>query len=144
MSQDVDIIISATERPTVSIKHARLKRAPLSVFGDGLRRVFALAGAIPGAKDGLLLVDEVEIAIHTRALEKSFTWLVNECVKNNVQLFVTTHSLEAVDILLEACDQSVDLVAYRLLLDKDRIDVTRFDKEYLTQLRDELGVDMRC
>jgi hypothetical protein len=141
--EDVDMILSAAERPTISIKHNILKRAPLSIFGDGLRRIFALAGAIPGARDGLLLVDEVEMSIHTRALEKSFSWLVNECVKNNVQLFVTTHSLEALDILLDACDQSVDLVAYRLLLDKDGIDTTRFDKEYLMQLRDELGVDMR-
>jgi len=142
--QDVDIIISAAERPTISIKHARLKRAPLSVFGDGLRRVFALAGAIPGAKDGLLLVDEVEMSIHTRALEKSFTWLVKECVKNNVQLFVTTHSLEAVDTIIDVCsEEAFDLVAYRFKHEKERAVVTRLDKGLLTRSREDLGLEVR-
>ena len=69
--EDVDIVI-AEDRPTVSVKHEKLGRAPLSTFGDGLRRVFTLAAAISGVRGGLLLVDELEMAIHTGALEKTF------------------------------------------------------------------------
>ena len=84
----------------------------MSSFGDGLRRVFTLASAIPGAKDGLLLIDELEIAVHTRMLEKTFNWLVEFCCQYNVQLFATTHSLEAVDAIIDACkDKDIDLVA---------------------------------
>jgi AAA15 family ATPase/GTPase len=141
--QDVDIIIGFAGRPTISVKHKKLKRAPLSIFGDGLRRIFTLAAAIPGVRDGLLLVDELELAIHTKALEKSFSWLVKACVQNNIQLFATTHSLEAVDALLQACDGNTDLATYRLLLNDGQINVTRFDKAYLTRLREELGVEIR-
>lgn len=141
--QDVDIIIGFAGRPTISVKHKELKRAPLSIFGDGLRRIFTLAAAIPRVRGGLLLVDELELAIHTKALEKSFAWLVKACVQNNIQLFATTHSLEAVDALLQACDETVDLATYRLLLNDGQISVTRFDKAYLTRLRQDLGVEIR-
>jgi hypothetical protein len=141
--QDVDMI--APERtPSISIKHKKLGRAPLSAFGDGLRRVFTLASAIPGVKDGLLLIDELEIAVHTRMLEETFRWLVEFCCQYNVQLFATTHSLEAVDAMIEACKgKEIDLVGYRLQKSDTQTTTKRFGKEYLEQLRGELGVDLR-
>ncbi len=141
--QEVDIILPIRRSTTVSVKHNKLGRAPLSTFGDGLRRVFTLATAIPMASNGLLLIDELEIAIHTRALEKTFDWLVKACIQNNVQLFATTHSLETVDAVLEACDGSVDLVGYRLQKGHEETTATRFDKELLKQLREELGLEVR-
>ena len=116
----------------------------MAAFGDGLRRVFTLASAIPGAKDGLLLIDELEIAVHTRMLEKTFNWLVEFCCKYNVQLFATTHSLETIDAIIEICKgEEIDLVGYRLQKGDVQTTTKRFDKEYLTQLREELGVDVR-
>ena len=119
-------------------------RAPLSAFGDGLRRVFTLASAIPGAKDGLLLIDELEIAVHTRMLEKTFNWLVEFCCQYNVQLFATTHSLEAVDAIIDACkDKEIDLVGYHLQRRDEQVDVKRFDRGLMTRLREDLGLDIR-
>jgi len=142
--QDIDIISPRERASSISIKHKKLGRAPLSSFGDGLRRVFTLASAIPGAKDGLLLIDELEIAVHTRMLEKTFNWLVEFCCQYNVQLFATTHSLEAVDAIIDACkDKEIDLVGYRLQKGDTQTSTKRFDKEYLKQLREELGVDLR-
>lgn len=141
--QDIDIIIGQAERPTVSVKHQKLRRAPLSIFGDGLRRIFTLAAALPSVREGLLLVDELEMAIHTGALEKTFDWLVRACMQNNVQLFATTHSLETVDTILNTIGENVELVAYRLHKDEDTLTITRFDKELLSQLRQELGLEIR-
>lgn len=142
--QDVDIIAPRERVSSISVKHKKLGRAPLSAFGDGLRRVFTLASAIPGVKDGLLLIDELEIAVHTRMLEETFSWLVEFCCQYNVQLFATTHSLEAVDAMIEACkDKEIDLVAYRLQRDITQTKTKRFGKAYLEQLREELGVDLR-
>ena len=142
--QDVDIVSLRGRASSISIKHKKLGRAPLAAFGDGLRRVFTLASAIPGAKDGLLLIDELEIAVHTRMLEKTFNWLVEFCCKYNVQLFATTHSLETIDAIIEICKgEEIDLVGYRLQKGDVQTTTKRFDKEYLTQLREELGVDVR-
>jgi hypothetical protein len=142
--QDIDIISPRERASSISIKHKKLGRAPLSSFGDGLRRVFTLASAIPGAKNGFLLIDELEIAVHTRMLEKTFNWLVEFCCQYNVQLFATTHSLEAVDAIIEACkDKEIDLVGYRLQKGDTQTSTKRFDKKDLKQLREELGVDLR-
>ncbi|GHO93182.1 hypothetical protein KSF_032300 [Reticulibacter mediterranei] len=141
--EDVDIILPSERSQILSIKHKKLGRAPLSTFGDGLRRVFTLATSIPRVKNGLLLIDELETAIHTTALEKTFSWLVNVCVSNNVQLFATTHSLEAVDAILDAARDQTDFVAYRLQQDEERTNVVRFDKETVVRLREELGMEIR-
>jgi AAA domain, putative AbiEii toxin, Type IV TA system len=141
--QDVDLISPTESRQLISIKHERLGRAPLYTFGDGLRRVFMLATTIPRVKGGLLLIDELETAIHTKALEKTFDWLVKACISNDIQLLATTHSLEALDALLEASRERADLVIYRLQQDKEQTTVTRFDKEMTLRLREELGMELR-
>lgn len=141
--EDVDIILPSERSQILSIKHKKLGRAPLSTFGDGLRRVFTLATSIPRVKNGLLLIDELETAIHTKALEKTFGWLVNACVSNNVQLFATTHSLEAVDAILDAARNQADFVVYRLQQDEERTTAVRFDKEMVVRLREELGMEIR-
>lgn len=141
--QDVDITLSQ-RRPTMSIRHKKLGLAPLSVFGDGLRRVFTLAAAIPGARDGLLLVDELETAIHALMLEKTFDWLVKACIQYNIQLFATTHSLEATDAMIATCSEGeYDLVVYRLQRANDLVTIKRFDRDSSKHLREDLGVDIR-
>lgn len=142
--QDIDIVLLRGRASSISIKHRKLGRAPLSAFGDGLRRVFTLASAIPGARDGLLLIDELEIAVHTRMLEETFSWLIEFCHQYNVQVFATTHSLEAIDAIIEACkNKEVDLAGYHLQRGDEEVDVKRFDKGLMTRLREDLGLDVR-
>jgi len=141
--EDVDIIFLSAERQLLSIKHKRLGRAPLSTFGDGLRRAFTLAASIPRVRNGMLLIDELETAIHTKALEKTFGWLVGACISNNIQLLATTHSLEALDAILEVSREHADFVVYRLQQDEEQTTATRFDKEETLRLREELGMEMR-
>jgi hypothetical protein len=99
----VEAAVFATQRePTLYLRDSRSGFLPLSSFGDGMRRAIALALAVPRARGGLLLVDEIETGLHYSMLGKMYAWLVDACVQNQVQLFVTTHSLEAVDALLAA------------------------------------------
>lgn len=152
--QDMDLVLlqgvdslrfeERRNKVVLSVKHQQLGRAPLSTFGDGLRRIFTLATAIPQCKNGLLLIDELETSIHTKALRSTFEWLVKACIENNVQLFATTHSLETVDAVIDVCkDDAIDLIAYRLEQREKQTDATRFDKGLLTRLREELGMEIR-
>jgi AAA15 family ATPase/GTPase len=111
---DVDFIAPTERRQLISVKHANLGRAPLHTFGDGLRRVFTLATAIPRVRNGFLLIDELETSIHAKALEKTFEWLIKACIDNNVQLLATTHSLEALDVTTEVSLEIDGFVIYRL------------------------------
>jgi len=90
-----------------------------------------------------LLIDELETAIHTRALERTFEWLVKACIANDVQLLATTHSLEALDAILEVSKERADIVVYRLQQGAEKTIAKRFDKETALRLREELGMELR-
>lgn len=66
-----------------------------------------MANAIIGATDGILLIDEIETAIHRKYYNDIFRFIVKACRTFNVQVFITTHSIEAIDGLLAAQDYDI-------------------------------------
>lgn len=91
-------------RPVEYLKHRRLGNMPLSTFGDGIKKVLALSNAIAKSAGGILLIDEIETAIHKKYYEDIFRFLAKASQAFDVQLFITTHSLEAIDSLLATQD----------------------------------------
>ena len=79
--------------PYVNFKEQAI---PLHSMGDGIAHIFNIMLALVNAKDGVLLLDEMENGLHVRTLEKLWT-MVNELSKQlNVQVFVTTHSNDCI------------------------------------------------
>jgi ABC-type transport system involved in cytochrome c biogenesis ATPase subunit len=76
--------------------------APVNSFGDGLRRAIVYAAALAESEGGLLLIDELESALHRDVIVPVFRWLVEQSRRLGVQIVATTHSLEACDAVLEA------------------------------------------
>ena len=91
-------------RPVEYIRHKTLGDMPISSYGDGIKKVLALANAIAMAADGILLIDEVETAIHKKYYDDVLRFIVKACKTFNVQVFITTHSIEAIDGLLATQD----------------------------------------
>jgi len=102
-----------------------------------------IALTLAKVQGGVLLIDEIETAIHTVALGSSFAWIVQWCQRFDVQLFATTHSLETVDAMLDASDPDTDLVLYRLEKQESQTKAIRLDRETLHIVRDELGQEVR-
>lgn len=103
----VDIMIFRSDignRPVEYLKHRKLGNMPLSTFGDGIKKVLVLANAIARAAGGVLLIDEIETAIHKKYYDDIFRFIVKACKTFGVQTFITTHSLEAIDGLLATQD----------------------------------------
>lgn len=48
----------------------------------------------------MLLIDEIDTAIHAKYFNDIFQFLVTACSRYDVQLFITTHNIEAVDAIL--------------------------------------------
>ncbi|ALB40087.1 MULTISPECIES: AAA family ATPase [Nostocales] len=143
---DIEILLSPesiSSRFNIYIQHERLGLAPVSTFGDGIRRLLHIALKLASVKGGILLIDELESTIHTEALQNSFRWLVKWCTEMDIQLFATTHSLEAVDTLLEVTESDSDLVLYRLEPKEGKTKVVRHDGHRLRRLREELGQEVR-
>jgi AAA15 family ATPase/GTPase len=103
-----------------------------------------MALGVTRARGGVLLIDEVETAIHISALGNVFRWIVEACVANDVQLFATTHSLEAIDAILAAdTTPEEDIVGYRLESTGTRVIAHRYGEDLLKRLRIERGADVR-
>lgn len=128
------------------IKLFKEGKEPLTLYdyGNGMYKAFYIAVAALLAKDGILLVDEVETGIHNKALKHFIGKLLSVCERNNVQLFLTTHSLETIDVLLEDCRDTLDDVAFYHIKNSEEQSVTRrYSGKKLLDLRTEIGFDMR-
>ena len=137
----LDLEILTTPKATLYIKHQELGFAPLYVFGDGFKLTLAIALNLLTIADGVLLVDEIETSIHVSALSRIFSWLIEACHRLNIQLFVTTHSLEAIDAMLKPEIAIEDVVAFRLNAKGQA--PQRFSGDLLHRLRSERGLDVR-
>lgn len=73
---------------------------PLFSYGAGMQKALCLAVEIANCKNGIILVDEIDNAIHVSAFRDVFYWFLNACRKYHVQAFITTHSAEALDAIL--------------------------------------------
>ena len=127
------------------IQHDKTGLTPLSATGDGFRRSLQVAMTIPAVKDGILLIDEIESALHVTALTRVFELLIHNCKAYNVQVFATTHSLEAVDAILETTliNKEPDLVVFRLEANNQKSNAIRLDEKTLATVRNDLGQEVR-
>ncbi len=141
---DINVASLRGGRPALYVSHRRLGPAPLSVFGDALRRAVLLASTIQTLAGGVLLVDEMETGIHVSALKKVFVWLVKAASRFDVQIIATTHSLEAVDAVCDSMtDRIDDLITFNIDQTSDETKVKRIPGNLLHRLRHERGLDVR-
>ena len=141
--RELEILSRRGIRPTLWVRHATAGYAPLYTLGDGVRRILTMALALIEAQNGVLLIDEIETAIHKDALVRVFQWLVRAASQFNVQLFATTHSLEALDaVLMAQMGEPDQLVAFHLP-EHGTGQAKRFSGELLDNLRFERGLDIR-
>ena len=140
---DIEILSPRGNIPEIYINHQQLGKCPLSIFGDGIRHLLHLALNLVKVQNGVLLIDELETAIHTGVLTKTFSWLVRWCTKMKVQIFLTTHSLETIDSLLDATELYTDLMLYRLEKKAGQIKVIKLEQERLKRIRENLGLEVR-
>ncbi|MBD2188899.1 AAA family ATPase [Pseudanabaena mucicola] len=68
------------------------QRIPIGSMGDGMWRMLGLALAIVNAKDGVLLVDEIDTGLHFTVMSDMWKMLWETAKRLNVQIFATTHS----------------------------------------------------
>ena len=115
----------------------------LSAFGDGMRRIFEVSLLFARVQGGVLLIDEFENAIH-RDLLVPFTKLVQELAKYlNVQVFLTTHSKEAIDAFIKNEFRIEDIAAFAIRSAKHGAAAHRFDGDQLLRLHKALDLDLR-
>lgn len=106
---------SHNSRYTPVIEKSSGEYIPLPVYGDGMKKMLTILNAILNTENGVVLVDEFETALHTSAMREVFAFVMEAARRCNVQLFMTTHSIEALDKMLESAGVNIsDIRVIRL------------------------------
>jgi predicted ATPase len=87
------------------------KRVPLGSFGEGMRRLLALALSLNDAEGGILLIDEIDTGLHYSILGDMWLLLVNAAKQYDTQVFATTHSLDCLRGLAWLCERHPELAS---------------------------------
>lgn len=85
---------------------------PLNAFGEGTQRTFEILIEILKNKGTRLFIDEVDTGIHFSRLKSLLKSVVNLALINDVQLFMTTHSLECLQAFAEVFEDP-DMVQHQ-------------------------------
>lgn len=94
---------------------------PLGNMGDGVGRMLGIVLAIVHAKNGILLVDEIDTGLHFSIMSDMWKLVWQTAKKLNVQVFATTHSSD--------CWTSLDAIASRENPSKEGITIHRIEKD---------------
>jgi AAA15 family ATPase/GTPase len=81
---------------------------PLHSMGDGVSRLFEIILSIVNVAGGICLIDEFENGLHWSVQEKVWEIIFKTAKDNNVQIFATTHSKDAVETFIEVAAKKKD------------------------------------
>jgi len=84
--------------PVVKLKDLEVV-LPLGSLGGGMRHLLALVLNLLSARGGSLLVDEIDTGLHYSVMVDMWRLLIESAKRIDVQVFVTTHSLDCVRAL---------------------------------------------
>ncbi len=115
---------------------------PLRTFGDGVNRLFGIILSLCNARNGVLLVDEIENGLHYSIQAAVWKAIFRLSRKLNVQIFATTHSWDCVRSFQEAATESPeDGILVRLTKKGEKTIATLFTEQELEIVsRDQVEV----
>ncbi|EHR78562.1 ABC transporter ATPase [Thermococcus litoralis DSM 5473] len=127
----------------VDIKWTK-KAIPYYVMGDGFKALTAMALVVSSLKNGYLLIDSAEAFHHPKSLRVMSKTLVRGAKENNVQVFLTTHSLELIDMLIKyGLESKVEGRVIYMKRENGNVKASIETFEESQELRETLGLDLR-
>ena len=115
----------------------------LTNYGEGLQRIFFMSLVFAAANNGVVLIDEFENAVHADLLPE-FSKLVLELAKKfNVQVFLTSHSKEAIDAFSKNQKDAKDFSYHALVQREGKIVALNYDGETFAKLKSLANIDLR-
>ena len=113
---------------------------PLKNLGEGIVRLFGIMLALVNAKDGLLLLDEIENGLHYSIMPDVWRVIFRVAHDLNVQVFATTHSWDCIEAFEKAASeaQEEEGVIVRLQNKGGQIVATSFEEEEISIITREM------
>lgn len=118
------------------------KAVDLTTYGEGLQRIWDIALAFSYCRNGVLLIDELETAIHSTLLGKFSIFIQELSDIFNVQVFITSHSKECIDAFVLNDFRNDDISGYFMDSTSEGIEAIFVSGSALKDLI-ESGFDLR-
>jgi AAA15 family ATPase/GTPase len=117
---------------------------PAALAGDRIVHLLRLAFELASRKGGVVLVEEPETHMHPGAIRQAAKAIVG-AVRRQVQVILTTHSLEFIDALIgEAGEKNLSLLSlYRLQLLDGTLKSSRLTGSEIAFARNQIQDDLR-
>ncbi len=133
-----------TNKPLVHIGLDFGEALPASQLGQGFNRLLRIYSALIGAEAKVFLIDEVETGLHHSVLPTIWKGLAAVARKEQVQIFATTHSREAILAAhrVFSKEPNYDFAYHRLERENGKISVVTYDQEALAGA-DEANFEVR-
>ena len=141
-ARDIRILTEADE-PLVHIVYDE-HSVPAALAGEGVYSLLRLSLELAYQPNGTVLLEEPEVHQHPGAIRQTMR-AVLAAVRRDIQVVLTTHSLELIDVLLAECsDEDLDrLSLYRLDLHDGTLISRRVPGSEVAFSRCEIEKDLR-
>lgn len=140
--KDVEILTEA-DKPIVYLVYEG-HAIPVALAGDGIHALVRVILELASRPDGVVLFEEPEVHQHPGAIRQSVRAIL-AAVRRDIQVILTTHSLELIDALLaESSDEDLDrLSLYRLQLENGALQSHRMSGPEVAFSRQQIEDDLR-
>ena len=119
-------------------------RLPIGTYGDGVKRLLALALSFVGGSGGFLLIDEIDTGLHWTVMEDMWRLVVETAERSNVQVFATTHSddcIRGLGSLVQSCPDLAQQISLQKVHPALKRAVALYDQGI--QVAVEQGIEVR-
>lgn len=118
------------------------KLLPIQFSGDGINKLLYIVLSIMDAKNGLLLIDEIDTGFHYSMYKDLWKIVSDVSLEYNCQVIASTHSYENIVGAVEGVkDHTEDFSFYRIGYEKDDLKSFRYSYDLLkSAIRSDMEV----
>jgi hypothetical protein len=124
------------------LQEGNSQRVPIGSLGDGIWRCLGLALAIANAKDGILLVDEIDTGLHFSTMTGMWEMIWKTAERLNIQVFATTHSRDCWESLAKVAEDVQDSAIMIHRIEKNKSESVLFNPHQMAIAAEE-GIEVR-
>ena len=138
----VDLALSANNVIMADVGFQQL--IPLNLMGDGFKKTAAVVTTLSSTEESVFFIDEIENGLHFQTLAVVWQGIIEAIKAFDLQVFITTHSYEALKILTHVFrENEYQPEVLRLFsLQKNQNDEHRCYSYSLSELLDNLDNDV--
>jgi AAA15 family ATPase/GTPase len=117
------------------------QRIPIGSMGDGIWRLLGVALALVSAREGVLLVDEIDTGLHYSVLVDMWRLVFETARSLEVQVFATTHSRDCYEALAAVTEANRTEISIQRI-ERGKVEAIGFTEVEIRQAA-ERGLEVR-